>query len=387
MDDGRGREVVSGESETPISEKEDVMALWKRGKSWQIDYTFNGKRIRESVGPDKEEARILLAERLKDVRQGRDPSLRRVKPKLFDDAVKEFLAEHLVRLQPRARKSYETKVKALKPHFTGKTLSAIGPKEISTFIAARLASGVSKATTNRDRAILGKLFSWAIASNLYGGENPVRKVKAFSESAGNTRHLTADEAARLIAKSSDHLRPVLICALRTGGRFREIVTLKWEDVDLERGVLYFDPTNTKSGKGREVPIDQVLNQVLRERKKKIFLGGDARVFVFTRLGKRLRNVRTGFEKARKRAGLGDDVTFHVLRHTFASWFMINGGDVYRLQKYLGHSTLVLTQRYAHLSAEYRQAGVKFFGPPKEAAVHKSGTSDPDARDAEPGSSV
>jgi len=51
------------------------MALWKRGKSWQIDYNHNGRRIRESAGPDKEEARILLAERLKDIRQGRDPTL------------------------------------------------------------------------------------------------------------------------------------------------------------------------------------------------------------------------------------------------------------------------------------------------------------------------
>jgi len=367
------------------------MALSKRGRSWQIDYVWNGRRIRESVGPDKEEARILLAERLRDVRQGRDPSLRRIKPKLFEDAVKEFLAEHPTRL--RSRHAYEVKVRALKPHFTGQTLAAIGPREIAKFIAGRLAKGakrekgVSRATTNRDRAILSKLFNWAIASGFYGAENPVRKVKPFQESAGRTRFLTADEAGELVAKSSDHLRPVLITALHTGGRLGEILTLRWEDVDLERGVLYFDQTNTKSGKQREVPIDQVLAEVLKERRKKIFLGGDAREFVFTRLGKRLQNVRTGFEKARKRAGLGEDVTFHTLRHTFASWFVVNGGDVFRLQEYLGHSTMALTKRYAHLSEKFRREGVAFFGPPKEATVHGSGTNDPDAQDADAGSSV
>jgi len=363
------------------------MGLYKRGKTWQVDYHFGGRRIRESAGPDKEEARILLAERLKDIRQGRDPALRRVKAKPFDEAVKEFLAEHLTRLWPRARKSYANKVNALKKHFAGKRLQEIGAKEIGKFIADRLAAGASPATTNRDRAILSKLFNWAIASNFYGGENPVRKVKPFKESTGRTRFLTADEAGRLVEKSSVHLRPVVVCALRTGGRLGEILTLTWEDVDLDRGVLYFEQGNTKSGKQREVPIDPVLDEVLRERRKKIFLGGDAREFVFTRLGNRLRNVRTGFEKARKRAGLGEDVTFHTLRHTFASWYVQNGGDVFRLQEYLGHSTMALTKRYAHLSEKFRRDGVAFFGPPKEQVVHGSGTSGSDARDAEPGSSV
>ena len=88
-----------------------------------------------------------------------------------------------------------------------------------------------------------------------------------------------------------------------------------------------------------------------------------REFVFTRYGKRMQDVRTAFEKARGRAKLGREVTFHTLRHTFASWYVINGGDPYRLQGFLGHSTIALTQRYAHLSAEYQRAGVQFFGPP------------------------
>ncbi len=134
-------------------------------------------------------------------------------------------------------------------------------------------------------------------------------------------------------------------------------------MDLGRGVLYFDQTNTKSGKQREIPIDRELAATLEEQKRYRFRGGDARDYVFTWHGKRLRSVRTAFEKARKRAGLGKDVIFHALRHTFASWFMINGGDLYRLQKYLGHSTIELTQRYAHLSTEHLQEGVQFFGAP------------------------
>ncbi|MEE8536747.1 MAG: site-specific integrase, partial [Acidobacteriota bacterium] len=164
-------------------------------------------------------------------------------------------------------------------------------------------------------------------------------------------------------------KPIVIAALQTGGRRREILQLPWEDVDLERGVLYFDQTNTKSGKQREVPISPALAAELRERRKVRAIGGDAREYVFTRHGKRLGSITSSFETARRRAGLGEDVTFHTLRHTFASWYMINGGDLYRLQKYLGHSTIALTQRYAHLSPAHLKAGVQFFGAPGAGRSH------------------
>src|SRR5258706_6283187 len=106
------------------------MGLYKRGRTWYIDYYFPpgraGKRIRELVGPDKEEARILLGERLKDIRQGRNPELRRIAPKPFDDAVKEFLETHAKGC--RDYDSYATKVNVLKREFAGRTLQEITPK-------------------------------------------------------------------------------------------------------------------------------------------------------------------------------------------------------------------------------------------------------------------
>ena len=70
-----------------------------------------------------------------------------------------------------------------------------------------------------------------------------------------------------------------------------------------------------------------------------------------------------YEVAMGVSAIGVFMIFHTLRHTFASWYMINSGDLYRLQEYLGHSDIKLTRRYAHLSPEYRKAGVEFFGPP------------------------
>jgi len=351
------------------------MALYKRGKNWYIDYYYppgrGGKRIREKVGPEKDEARILLAERLQDIRQGRNPALRQIKPKPFDEMVKEFLAKHA-----KKRRNYRTFVlntDLLLNHFRGKTLQEIGPKQIEEFVAARLEGGVTRATTNRQRACLSKMFNCAIAWGYYGGENPVRHVSRFPESAGRVRFLSADEADRLLQNAPRHLRPVVVCALHTGGRLNEILRLRWEEVDLDQGVLYFDQTNTKSGRQREVPISPELAVALRQRRKVRSISGDARDYVFTWRGRRLKGVRTSFENARENAKLGEDVTFHTLRHTFASWYMMNGGDLYRLQNYLGHSTIALTQRYAHLSPEHLRSGFQFFGAPRANGSHQVDT--------------
>src|SRR6058998_1784815 len=132
------------------------MGLYKRGKSWYIDYYYppgrHGKRIREKVGPEKDEARILLAERLQDIRQGRNPALRKIAPKPLRDAVKEFLEKHA-----STRRHYGTfkkRTDLFVKHFGSLTLQEITPAVIQDFISARLASGVSKATANRDRSML-----------------------------------------------------------------------------------------------------------------------------------------------------------------------------------------------------------------------------------------
>lgn len=198
-------------------------------------------------------------------------------------------------------------------------------------------------------------------------ENPVKRVDKLETQNGRLRFLSHDEADRLIANASKHLKPVIITALETGGRLSEVLGLTWEAVDLDRGLLIFDQRNTKSGKQREIPITPTLAATLRAMPRPIRTDR-----VFVRYGKPMRDVRTAFELALKGAGLGDDVTFHTLRHTFASWFMMRGGDIYRLQKYLGHSTIGMTERYAHLSPTYLRDGVPMMGRQSAGAPAEPG---------------
>ena len=290
----------------------------------------------------------------------------------FTDLVGEYLARHAKQSRSYATHDHNTRI--LARFFGEKRVSKITYTDIQEFVAHRLAEGVSRATVNRQRACLSKMFSCAIDWGYLNGSNPVKRVKKFPEPQGRVRFLSEDEAAKLLKAATDHLKPILLTALHTGGRLSEILTLRWRDIDLERRIVYFDHAHTKSGKQREVPMSDEIHTMLtshRETSKALCQHCDATPQndhgdepVFTFAGKAIGTVRTTFLTARIRAGLGREVTFHVLRHTFASWFMINGGDLFRLQRFLGHSSINITQRYAHMSPDFVTGGKAFIGPPR-----------------------
>ena len=350
------------------------MGLYKKGRNWFIDYRYPpgraGKRVREKVGPVKDEARILLAQRLKDMRFGRNPELRTVSPIGFKDHAGEVLTQHYSKKRsgPWARLVVECH---LIPFFGERFLGEIRPKMVSDYITHRVAAGVANGTVNNERAVLSKLMTLAVEWERIH-ENPVRKVKKLEQPKGRLRFLSHEEADQFIESAPRHLKSVIITALETGGRLSEILGLRWDDINLGRGLLYFDQTNTKSGKQREIPLTPRVEELLRERSKVQSIGGDPREWVFTRHGKRLTNVRTAFETARKRARLGREVTFHTLRHTFASWYAMRGGDLNLLRELLGHQDLKTTMIYAHLSPTYRRAAVPLMGRQHEAAPRIGG---------------
>ncbi len=284
-------------------------------------------------------------------------------PKRFQDLTDEFLAHQAV--YTKDQRTVKSNMRILKRALGSLEIEKIGAKEIQEFIAARLAGGVGKPTINRNRAALSKFFSWAIERQYHPGPNPVRQVRKFRESPGRIRYLTADEYGKLLLAAAPHLKKILIVAVNTGGRRSELLSLTWGDVDLERGILYFRSDATKNGKERQVPISDELAETLRSLRP-----GRPHELVFEYAGRPLKDVRSSFESARLKAKLGDDVVFHTLRHTFASWYIENGGDVFRLQKLLGHYDIRMTELYAHLSPAYIASGVQFIGPPRKARPAK-----------------
>jgi integrase len=134
--------------------------------------------------------------------------------------------------------------------------------------------------------------------------------------------------------------------MHAGLRLGEIPNLQWRDLDFRSSFILV--RDSKNGEARHVPMDAELSTLFRNHGRR----SDAEFIFPSANGGRLTEIRRSFLKACSRAGL-TDLHFHDLRHTFASQFVMAGGDLYILKEILGHKSITMTQRYAHLSPAYK----------------------------------
>jgi len=200
---------------------------------------------------------------------------------------------------------------------------------------------LSAASINRPLALLRHLLRMAAVDWEVLPRVPV--IRLEREPQGRIRWLEPEEEVRLLdacAKSANtSLLPMVTVALETGLRKGELLGLTWDRIDMSRGVIRLEVT--KSGKRREVPMRQGVYNVLSALPKP----HEGRVWPDI-------EIRSAFETAVEAAKLDAPLTFHDLRHSFASWWMMRGGKLESLSKILGHATLAMTMRYAHLSPEH-----------------------------------
>ncbi len=156
----------------------------------------------------------------------------------------------------------------------------------------------------------------------------------------------------MLSGCSDDFRPFIETALHTGMRRSELFNLRWDDVNLRNRLIHV--RDSKSGKPREIPIDDTLAATLRVLPSRF---GKGYVFPSPATGGRLTTVQRQFRNAVKTAEI-ENVRLHDLRHTFASHLVMNGVDIETVAELLGHASIVMTQRYAHLSPHHKTRAVK-----------------------------
>ncbi len=207
------------------------------------------------------------------------------------------------------------------------------------------------ATVNRYLAVLSHVFTVAIKEWQWIEENPLLKITKPKEPRGRVRFLSDEERQRLleICKLSENkiLYMVVVLALSTGARRMELLGLHWKDVDLQRGVIILH--ETKNGERRVLTLSGHALELMKQHEKKRNLNCD---LVFP--GKNLKNpidIRSTWETALKRANLAN-FRFHDLRHSTASYLAMNGASLAEISEVLGHKTLQMVKRYAHLSEEH-----------------------------------
>jgi len=210
----------------------------------------------------------------------------------------------------------------------------------ATYRRERLDAGIKPNTVNREHAYLRSLFNELIRLGQWKRANPLSGVRQFKIVEAELTFLTLDQVRALLTKLECSRNPdvatVARIALATGARWGEAEGLRSSQLR-HHGIEF---SATKSGKNRTVPVEQSLLATLNRRAT-----GRVRLFGDCYDAFRYAISESGLE-------LPDGQLTHVLRHTFASHFMINGGNILALQRILGHSDLKMTMRYAHLAPEH-----------------------------------
>ena len=312
--------------------------------AWVCDLTVQGKRIRQFGGYTKQEARNTLAKlRLMklDVRFS-------LKPPLEEIAFKEFADQYLELYSKQNKRSWrrdQQSLKELKAFFRGETLQSLDPQKIESFKAKRRTE-VCDGSTNRELACLKTLLNKAIEWGKLE-KNPAAGVKKLKEPPPRDRVLTPEEGRRLIRAANPNLQPILILALGTAMRRGEILRLKWTDLDFARGLISI--RISKSGRARQVPMSKAVAEILQSLPRRCEY-----LFPYKDTGEPMKEVGNSFETACRRAKMNPDdpkdpgitgLRFHDLRRTAATWMRRAGADLLLISRILGHSSLLMTQKY------------------------------------------
>jgi integrase len=232
------------------------------------------------------------------------------------------------------------------------TLATITPELIGRQRdALQTKEGMSAGTVNRYLSALSKAFSNAVTEWHWLPDNPMTRVSKKSEPRGIVRYLSDDERAALLeaCRTSEYppLYLMVLFALTTGMRRGELLGLRWQDIDLERRTAVLQ--NTKNGDRRSVPIVPEVAGLLRDHGRVRKIGNDQ---VFAAEGA---SEVWLFDKAwyaALKAAKVKDFRFHDLRHTAASYLAMSGATTAEIAAVLGHRTLQMVKRYAHLSDQH-----------------------------------
>jgi integrase len=228
-----------------------------------------------------------------------------------------------------------------------------------------LARSQANSTVNRYLSALSHAFTIAIKEWGWLEESPMRKVSKPKEPRGRVRFLSDDERKRLLeacrTSYNPRLYPAVVVSLSTGARKMEILSLRWRDVDFQRQTITLH--DTKNGERRVLPLQGHALELIQQHSNGSRMDSD---FVFpSRNGKKPFDLRRAWTAALKESNI-PNFRWHDLRHSAASYLAMNGATLAEIAEILGHKTLAMVKRYAHLSDAHtagvvRRMNEKIFG--------------------------
>ena len=361
----------------PCSSCSECAGRGRKGTgTWWIRYhDQNGTEHRERVG-NKTAARELYASRKTDARRGRlDPEAIGQQVRiLVREVIEDYLREAATKLSAKDDKRYgEVWTKEL-GHLA---LEDVRPSDVEKWRrkksreAGRKDESIKPATLNRYVAFLKRVFNVAIREGQCR-DNPVRAIGLLRENNARIRWLKEHEEEALRKHLPSDLWHFVEVAYLTGMRQAEQMSLRWDHVDFANGILTIP--RSKHGERRHVPMSTGVREILREmpsRGKSPWVYPGRFPDEHASFGK----IRKHFESALVAAGI-EDFHWHDLRHTFASRLVMAGRDLLEVKELLGHKTLAMTLRYAHLAPGKLAQAVEALCTPRSTCLPVEPSSEP-----------
>jgi integrase len=225
-----------------------------------------------------------------------------------------------------------------------------------------LKEGYAPATVRHCLVLVRQIYNKTCAWDFYKGENPIHGVKMPIVSNQRERFLTQEEAKVLLDALQQHNPQVhdrALLSLHAGMRAGEVAGLRVCDVDLQNELISVaDPKNRRP---RKIPMSSAVKAMFQSR----LIGKASADYIFPgRTGGRLRGYSRTFTRVVRELGINEGIkdprqkiSFHTLRHTFASWLAMGGEPIQVISELLGHRTLAMTMRYAHLTPDRRKQAI------------------------------
>ena len=331
-----------------------------------IDYKDrNGERQRPVIGPRKADAERAAAAVYNQMMDGKIGVLNDPAPSIsLQTLIDSFMLSKKHRIKKLSLERYDIHARNLitfyRKHFRKvKTIDQIKRNQLEEFMEDSAHRGIKNSTINRQIQFVRMLFNYAIEED-YLKENPAAKLKRYQEQHDKPIQFWTKEEVKLILDSlPDHWRPHFEFLYLTGLRKGELINLTWDDVELNQKncvvkIQAKDDWRPKVNQIRSVPLNKQAIAIIKKLQKQ---GRGKYVFTGLHGGKVHHDkIYTNLKSTLRKLGLEGNV--HQFRHTFASHLLMSGVSTEALSKLLGHSSIEMTQKYAHVSEDHLQAGVE-----------------------------
>lgn len=354
----------------------------KADRYFSIRYKRAGKTVEESVGwasngMNAQKAANIRSEIVQNIKEGKDEQSLADKRRAFEKTCEEEARK--IAIEKREGLTFGTLMdqyylpwadsnkkraiddRTIYKNWLAKSIGDKPLKDISTLDLEALKDkmfekGKADATVRHALCLVRQAYNKAIDDwKIWQGENPCKGVKFPIPKNARQRFLSRLEAKTILSaleKRSPQVAAIAKVSLFSGMRLREVVALKWADVDRENGIITV--LDTKNNESRQVFINKEIAGVLDSLETS---SPDQPLFR-DREGSAVKWLSKTFGRVVKELGLNNgiedrrqQVCFHTLRHTFASWAVMDGTPIYHVGKAIGHKTQIMTQRYAHLAPD------------------------------------